>query len=74
MVPGLVVLLNFSTDVLIYFSREEEAKDRGDYREEENEWPRQFPAWLIKSSQAVTLLCTFVRAGHDSLLPCPATI
>ena len=55
MVPRLVVLLNLSTAVPIYFSREEETKDRRDYREEEeNEWPRQFPAWPDISSQAVT--------------------
>ena len=45
MVPRLVVLLTFSTAVPIYFSREEETKDRRDNREEKNEWPRQFPAW-----------------------------
>ena len=69
MVPRLVVLLNFSTAVPIYFSREEETKDRRDYREEEeNEWPRQFPAWP-DIQPSCNMFCTRVQLSTAGYQP-----
>ena len=67
MVPRLVVLLNFSTAVPISFSREEETKDRRD-NEEENEWPRQFPAWP-DIQPSCNMFCTRVQLSTAGYQP-----
>ena len=49
---------------------EEETKGRGDNREEENEWPRQFPAWPDYIQPSRNLLCTVYTAEHG----CPPDV
>ena len=49
---------------------EEETEDRRDNREEENERPRQFPAWPDYIQPSRNLLCTVYTAEHG----CPPDV